>query len=152
MDLQAKIADLIYTHVSSMCEVNGIEDAADAVLEALPDMIAPFEEALVTAREDALREAARIADAATYHHQHCDQYCVDGCPTHVDVEAAILALISSDADNTHHSAILEAQAQIAKLELALGRIAKARTYDDIHNQTEVWELEEIAREALKETT
>jgi hypothetical protein len=37
MDLYAKISDLIYTHVSSMCEVNGIEDATDAVIAALPD-------------------------------------------------------------------------------------------------------------------
>jgi hypothetical protein len=41
------------------------------------------------------------------------------------------------------------QARIAELEQALGRIAKARTYDDIYNQTEVWELEEIANAALK---
>jgi hypothetical protein len=75
-----------------MCEVNGIEDAADAVVAVLPDY------------------------------------------------------------NNYNSDWSKQQRRIVELELALGRIARARTYDDIHNQTEVWELEEIAREALKETT
>jgi hypothetical protein len=37
---QEQIADLIYTHVSSMGEVSGIEDAADAILADLPNTIA----------------------------------------------------------------------------------------------------------------
>jgi hypothetical protein len=56
MDLQAKIADIIYTHVSSMVEVNGIEDAADAVVAVLPDHAARVTEleARVTELETAL--------------------------------------------------------------------------------------------------
>jgi hypothetical protein len=39
MITQEEIADIIYTHVSSMGEVSGIEDAADAILDALPNLI-----------------------------------------------------------------------------------------------------------------
>jgi 3-deoxy-D-manno-octulosonic-acid transferase len=35
---QEQIADIIYTHVSSMGEVSGIEDAADAILAEMPNM------------------------------------------------------------------------------------------------------------------
>ena len=39
-----------------------------------------------------------------------------------------------------------------ELEAALSRVANARTYDTIFEETEIWELEDIAREALKDTT
>ena len=45
-----------------------------------------------------------------------------------------------------------AQARIDKLEAALYKVLVARTYDTVFDETEIWELEDIAREALKDTT
>jgi hypothetical protein len=44
------------------------------------------------------------------------------------------------------------QARITELEAALYKVLVARTYDTIFDETEIWELEDIAREALKDTT
>ena len=43
---------------------------------------------------------------------------------------------------------MAAQARTDMLTSALTRIAKASEFDDIHNQTEVWELVDIAKEAI----
>jgi hypothetical protein len=40
--MRDKIAEYIYTHVFSMGEVTGIEEAADAIIEALPSMVKPL--------------------------------------------------------------------------------------------------------------
>ena len=45
-----------------------------------------------------------------------------------------------------------AQARIDELEEALYKVLVARTYDTVFDETEIWELEHIAREALKDTT
>jgi hypothetical protein len=66
MRLVNKIADIIYTHVSSMCEVNGIEDATDAIIAALPSLISPL-----------------VWEHSTYHkHEGCVEYAETSAGTY----------------------------------------------------------------------
>jgi hypothetical protein len=69
-----------------------VEHLNQFCIDSLSEKTVWLGKALATARNNALQEAAMIADAATYHLPHCDQYCGESCPTNVDVEAAILAL------------------------------------------------------------
>ena len=68
----------------------------------------------------------------------------------VDLEARNDKLVYAVAYATQK--FTRQQARIAELEAALYKIANARTYDTIFEETEIWELEAIAREALKDTT
>ena len=84
-ELEAELGNRVFSGkmIDSLLEENAVlktEKHADA-------------EAIASARNDALREAAGIADAATQHHALCDHYCHDDCPTWTDVPSAILALI-----------------------------------------------------------
>jgi hypothetical protein len=66
------------------------------------------------------------------------------------IEYSDLPVISEHS--TEYTRTDISQARITELEAALYKVLVARTYDTIFDETEIWELEDIAREALKDTT